>query len=131
MSQKKTVLLNNQHGKIELENEVMIVTWKVTNVDLNAAKRGVENRLQVAGDKNYPMLVKIKSMRDSSKAARDYLASAEGSKCIAATAIYAESVLDKTVASLYVALNKPHVPTKVFRDEGKAKLWLKKYVNKK
>lgn len=131
MTEKKEVLIENKYGKIELEGGIVTITWKITNLDLNAACQAVKIRLELTHNQSYPVLTRMKSLKDSTKEARDYLASAEGCNGMLANAIYVESVLENMIATFFVFLNKPQCPTRIFNNEAKARVWLRKYVNKK
>jgi len=124
----KKLLLENEYSKIELEDDIIIITWKSLFIDLPVMKQIVNNRLKVTGDKKYPVLVKIKSIKDSTKEARDFLASEQGAKNVLAVAIHVDSIFENMIASLFIYLNKPIVPVQIFKDEEKAKEWLVQYV---
>lgn len=124
------ILLDNEYGRLEVENGIVIATWKVSFIDLDIAKKVVKSRLIAMEGKVYPAIVKIKSIKDSTKEARDFLASKDGCEGFTAGAIIVESILENMIATLYIFLNKPVVPTKIFKDETKAKEWLRAYVEK-
>ncbi|MFY9310752.1 MAG: hypothetical protein WAQ28_17025 [Bacteroidia bacterium] len=127
MSPKK-LLLDNEYGRIELENEsIIIATWKANILDLNTVQNAVSTRLEVVDGKSYPFLINIGSIKDSTKEARDFLASSEGTEGIIAGALLVTSTLENIMASIYIQFNKPIVPTKIFKDRAKAIEWLSKY----
>jgi hypothetical protein len=130
MSQK-ILLSDNEYARIELEDNIIIATWKATFVDLEIAQKVVNARRLAFMKNKYPCLIKIYSIKDSTKEARDFLASEKGCEGFTAGAIVVSSVLENIIASLYLYLNKPVVPTKIFKDELKAKEWLSKFVEKK
>jgi len=132
--EKKTenikLLLDNEHGRIELSNGILIATWKATFINLDIAKNAVSSRLLVTAGQNYPVLIKIKSIKDSTKEARDFLASEKGCDGIIAGAVKVDSVLTNMLATFFIYLNKPLIPTKIFKDETKAMQWLEQFVEK-
>ncbi len=127
MSSNK-ILLDNEHVTVELENGILISIWKSSFVDLTIAKQVVKERLEVDPNKKYPALIKIKAIKESTKEARDFLASEEGCSGLSAGAICVNSILENVIATLFIYLNKPIIPTKVFSDEQKAKEWLSGYL---
>lgn len=127
-TEKINVLLDNEYGKIELENGIIIATWKAAFIDLETAQKAVSNRLTVFAGQNYPVLVKIKSIKDSTKEARDFLASEQAGKGIIAGAIHVDSIIENMLATFFIYLNKPVTPTKIFKDETKAKEWLAQFL---
>jgi hypothetical protein len=84
--------------------------------------------LAINQNKKIPTLIKIKAIRESTKDARDFLASKEGCVGLSAGAICVDSILENVIATLFIYLNKPIIPTKVFTDEEKAKEWLANYL---
>lgn len=128
---QKILLSDNEYARIELEDGIVIATWKVTFVDLEIAQKAVTTRQMAFRKNKYPCLIKIHSIKDSTKEARDFLASEQGCEGIIAAAILAESVLENMIANFFIYLNKPLVPTKIFKDETKAKEWLAEFVEKK
>jgi hypothetical protein len=127
---QKNILIDNEYSKIEFENGIIITTWKSSFINLTTIKQLVNNRLKATAGKKYPVLLKMKSIKDSTKEARDFLASEEGGKDVLAVAVYVNSVLENMIANFFIYLNKPLVPTKVFKDETKAKEWLANYIEK-
>ncbi|MES2396737.1 MAG: hypothetical protein V4549_12070 [Bacteroidota bacterium] len=125
---EKTLLIDDEYGKFELENGILIGTWKKSFIDLTTAEKTVNGRLKVAAGQKYPFLVKIKSIRESTKEARVYLASEKACLGILAGAICVDSALENMVATVFLYMSKPVVPTKIFTDETKAKEWLAQFV---
>lgn len=125
---KKILLLDNEYGKYELENGIMIATWKKSFIDLTVAKNTVNGRLLVASGQKYPVLAKIKSINDCTKEARVFLASEKACEGIIAGAICVDSALENMIATIFIYMSKPVVPTKIFKDEAKAKEWLGQFV---
>lgn len=124
------LLLDDEYSRIELEDGIIIATWKNNFINISVAKHVVEQRLKAANGVKYPFLIKIKSIRDTTKEARDFLASKQGCEGLTAAAILAESVLENMIANFFIYLNKPLVPTKIFKDEKKALEWLANYTRK-
>lgn len=123
-------LLDNEYFSIELENGIIISTWKSTLVDLTIAKKMLVSRLEILKGQQYPFLIKINSLKDLTKEARDFFASEQGCEGVIAGAIYVNSVLENYIAAFFIMVNRPMRPTKIFNDEIKAKKWLAQYVTK-
>lgn len=122
------LLLDNEYSKIELSNGIMIATWKASIINLDIAKNTVISRLSVTGGQNFPVLIKIKSIKGSTKEARDFLSSEKGSEGVIAAAIYVDSIVGNMLATFFIYLNKPRIPTKIFKDEKTATKWLEQFV---
>ena|ERR1035437_918443 len=123
-------LLDNEYHRLDLEDGIIIATWKNSFIDLDIAKKMVESRLEVLQGKQYPFLIKMKSFRECTKEAREFYASAQISKDYIAGAIHIESILESFIANFFIAVNKPKTNFKIFNSEAKAKKWLAQYVKK-
>lgn len=121
------IILDDELGRIELHDGIMIANWDMDFVDLDVAKRAVEIRVVAMGDNKYPFLIRVRRLTGSTKEARDYLASEEGCRGFSAAAFCIDSVIKNVIISLYLYLNKPVVPTRIFNDERKALEWLHTY----
>lgn len=129
--EKKTILVDNEYSKIELENGIIIATWKCSVITLEIAKIVVDERLKITAHNKYPFLIHMKSVKESTKEARDFLATGQACLDISVAAFYVDSILENVIANLFIYLNKPTVPTKIFRDVAKAREWLEKHKEKK
>lgn len=121
------VILDSELGRIELHDGIMIANWDSEFVDLAVAQKAVAIRVAVMDNKKYPFLIRVRYLKGSTKEARDYLASEEGCQNFAAAAFCIDSVIKNVIISMYLYLNKPIVPTKIFNDEQKALEWLQTY----
>ena len=127
-SKEKILLLDNEYGKYELENGIMIVSWKKSFIDLATAKNTVNSRIAAAAGQKYTFLLKIKSIRDSTKEARVFLASEKACAGMIAGAIFVDSALEHMLANFFIYMSNPVIPTRIFKDEAKAKEWLMQFV---
>ena len=48
----------------------------------------------------------------------------EGAECITASALLVESALSRMIGNIFLTINKPDVPVKLFTNEQEAKKWL-------
>ena len=97
------------------------------DIDLEIAKHCVEARIMFSEGVSYPCLIDMKDVRSATKAAREYMA-AEGAMYMKAGALLIGSVLTRTIGNIFLSINKPEVPAKLFTDEKEAKEWLKQYL---
>ena len=121
-------LIDNEYHRIELDNGIMIATWKISCIDLPAAKEASATRQALTSGQKYPLLVKMDAVKDSTKEAREFLASENSSEDLVAVALCVDSVLGDFISSFFVTVNKPLIPSKVFSDEKKAKEWLEQFI---
>ncbi len=113
---------------IELENGIVVLSWKVTFADIGIVKKMVDTRLSLSKGTSSPMLVNLASLKTITKGARDFLASEKGCEDVTAAAILTESAVTRIIANFFIKINKPLVPTKLFTDQEEAKKWLAKYI---
>ncbi|MEH2551642.1 thiamine monophosphate synthase [Bradyrhizobium sp. AZCC 2262] len=91
------------------------------------SKRVIANLRELIGDVKIPVFVDGTNLLSMSAGARTYHTSSEGTHNIKATAILANSLMAKVTATLYMGLNKPPQPTRVFTDKQEAFAWLQQY----
>lgn len=98
----------------------------IENLDLEVAKRCVEDRMEFTEHQDYPCLIDAIAIKHFTKEARDYFAK-EGNEGIIASAILSSSTVIKMMANFYVMVNKPVNPTRLFTDKDSALQWLSKF----
>lgn len=114
-------------AKIWMEEEIIFVKFiDKLDMTLEKAQSAVEARLSVCAGISYPVLVDMRGIRSVTREAREYLAG-EGTRLIKAGALLVESPLSRTLGNIFLWINKPEVPTRLFSDEKEAKEWLKKF----
>lgn len=126
----KKLLLENNEVTIELEEGIVVAKWKNTFVDLTVAQRAVKYRLECTDYTSFPLLSNIKLVKNSTKEARDFLASEIGCEGIIAAAVLIGSPIGSMIGNFFIRISKPLRPTKMFSNEEEAKKWLAQYVIK-
>ncbi len=123
----KNLILDNELVSIEIENNIIFTTLKVNSVDLDIAKKAVDYRLNVVKDKRYLLVSDIRIVKNSTKQARDFLASEAGCEGVIAAAVIIDSSVGSMIGNFFISISKPLVPTKIFTNENDAKKWLAQY----
>jgi hypothetical protein len=126
----KTVLFENKEIIFELEDGIIIGTFKLEYVDLSIAQVITNYRLELQKGKSYLLLSNIKSIKSSTKPARDFMASKEGCEGVIAAAMLIDSPLGSMIGNFFISISRPLVATKIFTEEAAAKKWLTQYVKK-
>lgn len=72
--------------------------------------------MAAAGQK-YPILAKIKSIRESTKETRVFLVFEKAFIAIIAQAICVDFSIENMIATVFVYMSKPIIPNKIFKDE--------------
>ncbi|MBC7696394.1 MAG: hypothetical protein H7141_13220 [Burkholderiales bacterium] len=109
---------------VEQVDGIILCVLESETVDLNIAKMGVAHRVKLYGDKDYPILVRIKNVKHITKEAREYLASKDGCNKVKCGAIIIDSIVMSVIANFFLQINKPLVPTKLFTNKESAIDWL-------
>jgi hypothetical protein len=121
----KSNYFQNQFAEYWTEDGVLFFVYKPgTNMDLAAARQVVNDRVEVQKGESYPVFCDMRGVRDSNKAARDYLAK-EGSALVRAVAVLIDSPVTKVMLNFYLTISRPLVPTKMFTDKNQALEYLK------
>lgn len=124
----RQVAIENEFAKFWIDRGIMHFVYKeALVVDLQAAKKIVEDRIRCQDNIPYPAFADCRGLKEINREARNYLAK-EGSNLIVACALLSDSVVHKTMANFYLTLNKPSTPTKLFTDKNDALVWLQQYV---
>jgi hypothetical protein len=124
----RTLLIDNELIRLEMEEGIVIGIWKVTYVDLKMAQTLVEFRKRLTEYKEYPLIADIRPVKTTTKEARDFLASEDGCDGISAAALIIGSPVSTMVGNFWIRINKPLRPSKLFTHEKEAKQWLAQYV---
>jgi hypothetical protein len=118
----------NEYAKFWIEAGIVFFVYKPnTSIDLAAAKKIVEDRINFQQQVDYPIFCDIRSMKNADKAARDFLAK-EGSSYTKGVAVIVDSPMTKIIGNFYLGLNKPTSPTKMFTEREDALEYLKQFV---
>jgi hypothetical protein len=97
-------------------------------ISLDIAKQCVKERIEFSKGKSYPMLVDARGIKTIDKAARDYLA-VEGIEFVTAGAFIIGSAVTRILGNIFLMINKPKIPTRLFTNEVEALAWLSQYKN--
>ena len=125
----KASYLETEDVEMWLENGILVVIFKshITKADIRFSKQYVKDRFKVLNGVTRPIMVDINELRSTDKESRDYLAGEEASKFLCAGAIVVKSAIAKLLGSLFLSINKPPFPTRLFTNREKAMKWLEKY----
>jgi hypothetical protein len=98
-----------------------------TILTLTAAKELVQERLKISGNLDYPLYIDVRGIISVDTEARNFLSGEEGTKNAIAAAIHVDNPMSKFFANLFLTVNKPQRPTKLFTKKEAAIRWLKKF----
>ena len=98
---------------------------EITAEDIKTIDKAAE---EIASGKKYPQLVMFKYFLNINSEAREYASTKESNKTNKASAFVVNNIALKLVGNVYIAFNKPVVPTRLFDTEEKAVEWLNTFL---
>ncbi len=123
-------VLHSTYVDFVLEDNLLTATFKKgLRIDLETAKEIVATRLKFTDAKIIPVLILNEGVISMDKAARDYLASEDGTKGVKAAAIVLRSTFGSMLGNFFLKVNTPEMPVKIFYDTTKAIHWLNKFIS--
>lgn len=119
----------NEWVIIENHKKYLYVCFKENNdreLDIEAAKKIINDSLSFTDGKIYPVMNDIKNMPTHTREVREFFAG-QASRSAKANAILVSNTFNRVMASFFLSLSKPLIPTKIFSDRNKGVEWLQKY----
>jgi len=120
-------------GELVKENEMIIRLNIFENAELDASD--IEELFlkgkELSGGQPYCLLTDARAHLNATKEAREYAAENIRANSIIANAILTNSLPTVLLVNFYIRINKPKVPTQMFRKESIAIAWLKYIINNK
>jgi hypothetical protein len=117
--------VENEHVKIWIEDDIVHGLYKKNSIiGLKAAQDIVEMRLKFQKGKIYKGIAYTSHMGMISPEARKYLAEA-GYQGVDKVAVITNSHISNLIGNLFILINKPPKPTRLFKDVKDAIEWLR------
>ena len=122
--------LSNEYATFWIDDGILHFLYHpAVVIDVAAAERVVADRLAFQDGKAFPVFCDTRGIKDTDKAARDYLAK-EGSLLALAVAFLVNPPISQAITNFYIRTNKPITPTKIFTEKYEALKFLKPYRRK-
>jgi hypothetical protein len=119
-------IVETEYYKIWIAEDIVHVFYKKgAIIGLKTAKELVKARLKLQNGKIYNGIGYINDAALLNKETKEYLASA-GSEGVNKIALIAHSPIAILVGNLFILINKPPKPIKLFKNKEDAIKWLKK-----
>jgi hypothetical protein len=118
---------DNDYVSMWIEDGILFSNYKKKlAIDLDIAKKIVEDRLDFTSGKSYPIVIDFSNMKSSNKEARDFMNDPKGGlKGLTAGAFLSNNAVATLFINLYLKINKPSVPAKFFTSKTEAIDWIK------
>ncbi len=118
----------NEYVAIWIEDGILFSNYKKQLVmDIDVAKQIVKDRIEFTEGKPYFILIDFTNLRSTTKEARDYMNNPEsGLKGLLGGAFLSNNVVATLFVNLYLKVNNPTIPAKLFTNKAEAINWLKK-----
>jgi hypothetical protein len=120
-------MLETAYFKVWIENGIAFSSFTPgLEMNLEVAKDSVQKRVEYFEGKSYPLVVNFSGLKGITKEAREYLA-VEGVQLVTSGAFIVVSPLAKVLGNLFLMLNKPKVPTRLFNEKDAAVKWIEQF----
>ncbi len=110
------------------DNETIyhVMKEEIVIYDLDTAKQFLAERLSFAKGKDYAMIFDCTNIKSFNMEAQKFDASDEALEGITFMAVIIKSKIQQLLGNIYMAMQKPKVPTKLFSNKEDCKKWIKK-----
>jgi hypothetical protein len=121
--------LDTPYVYYEVKDNILIATFKKgSRINLEIAKKIVQDRLKFTGNKAMVALVFNHGVISMDKEARDFFSSPAGNEGLKAGAIILDSEFTSILGNFFLSVNKPNIPAKMFTNVSQAVKWLQKFI---
>lgn len=102
---------------------VIAACHKNVNLNLDLAKKIVAERIRLQDGKSYPVVIHMNGLLPNSKSVRAYMAK-EGTEGISMGAFVVKKRYQEILINLFLTIDAPDVPTRIFHNEEDAIAWI-------
>ena len=124
-------MFENEYCRLEIRDGIMFADYKEVVITLADAKKMVADRIAFQHQEKYESIPIIHCFKAKyvNKAARQYLGD-KGIVGISSSAFIVKTLATKTLLKIFLLIENPKLPIRVFEDEQSAISWIKNYVGK-
>jgi hypothetical protein len=97
-------------------------------VTIEAAKANTAAVNSLFVDRKFPILIDSRNVNYISREAREHFSTKGRETVTNAFGILVDSPLSRIIGNFFMGINKPPVPTRLFKNEASAVKWLKTFV---
>jgi len=118
----------DEYSEMWIEDGIGIQVYKpnlVINIDV--AHEMVKRRIEEFNGVARPVYVDVRNLVSIDSASRKYFASREAGNLILAGAIHLDNPINSWLGNVFLLLDQPITPAKLFTDKAKAIQWLQQF----
>lgn len=125
MESKTISIVNSKIELVHLEDGLMKIHCPdEAHIDIEDIKAYVDFMAEKYGDKKFYNIVTFGLYVHITPEARRYAATPESNRFTLADAFVLKSLSLRILGNFYLKMDKPSVPTKLFKDEEEARVWI-------
>jgi hypothetical protein len=124
----KESYLETDYCRMWVSNGILFAEYKPGLVmNLEIAKQMVNDRIKVSNGISRPMFLDVRNLVSTDRATMKYYKKKEVIQYVSSCALITGNALGSLAGNIFLTLERPLIPTKLFTDQGKALEWLEKY----
>jgi len=119
-------VVENKTWKVWLREDGILhaVMQPLAIMDLDVSQELVETYGKLSGHKGNLVLADLSNIKSTTKAAREYAASPASVAMIKAIALIIRSPTSQVIGNIFLRINQPAYPSRMFTSETEAIAWL-------
>ena len=122
---KKEYYFENEYAEYWIEDEVFHLVYKPNLVTtLNVAKKIVEDRLRISNGVTCPGFLDARNFVSIDRASMKYYKTKEIVQYVSAMELWVYHPMARFAGNVFLSIDVPLVPTKLFTDKEKTLKWL-------
>ncbi|MCU0431711.1 MAG: hypothetical protein MUF42_17250 [Cytophagaceae bacterium] len=122
--------MDHEYFTIRLVDGIIHFIYKPNlKVSLEMAIKMVNARCEFSNNIRRPILLDVRNLVSIDIKARKYLATEEASRLLTAGAVLLDNPLTKFAGNIFLKIDTPAIPTRLFTEQQAALLWLEKFKN--
>jgi hypothetical protein len=126
----KEDFLEDEYSEMWIENGIGFQVYKPNlEITIDVARKMVEKRISSFNGISRPVLVDIRNLASVDRESMKYFATREAGELIRAGAIYMNNPITRWFGNIFLTLDQPITPARLFTNKAKALNWLEKYKN--
>ncbi|MEM9672080.1 MAG: hypothetical protein AAF992_05765 [Bacteroidota bacterium] len=117
----------NDFVSLEFRDKILYAKYKVSTIDLNAAKNATKFRMSITNGKKVPAIVDISSVKHVDKATRIFFSSSEAGRDLLALAVILSNPVTRMMGNFFIKFYQPEYPFKFFTSLNEAVEWIEDF----